>query len=155
LDVHTSRYGSSVVEFDYAILADGVTLRPDGKLDIFGAAWDTILATSVPAQHPRMTLAARVLLSAHETKHPHRMNVVLHAADGEELAQASGELGALSDEQRKTVPAGKKIGLGLVLNFDNVVFPHYGSYQLAILWDGTEPREPLRLFVEEPPNQET
>ena len=51
--------------------------------------------------------------------------------------------------------AGKKIGLGVVLNFVNVIFPHYGSYQLAILWDGTEPREPLRLFVEEPQTQAT
>lgn len=142
------------MEIDYAILADGVNLRPDGKLDIYGAAWDTIWAGSVPAQHPRMTLAARVLVSSHEARHSHNLKVVLQDADGAELANAEGELEALTDEQRAAVPAGRKIGLGVVLNFVNVVFPHYGSYQLAILWDGNEPREPLRLFVAEPPSQE-
>jgi hypothetical protein len=140
------------MEFDYAILADGVTPRPDGKLDIYGAAWDTIYALRIPVQHPRMTLAARVLLSPHEAGHSHQMDVVLQESDGEELARATGRLEAVPEDQLGAVPAGRKIGLGLVLNFDNVVFPRFGSYQLVILWDGNEPREPLRLFVEEPPS---
>lgn len=150
-DVQVHSYSPSAVEFDYAILADGVTARPDGKLDIYGAGWDTVYAVGVPAQHSRMTLAARVLLSVHEAAHSHQMDVILQESDGDELARVTGRLEAVPEEQRSAIPAGRKIGLGLVLNFDNVVFPHFGSYQLVILWDGNEPREPLRLFVEEPP----
>lgn len=141
------------MEFDYAILADGVAPRPDGKLDIYGAAWDTVYTDAVPAQHPRMTLAARVLLSPHEAAHSHQVDVVLQESDGGELARASGKLEPVPEEQSAALPAGRKIGLGLVLNFVDVVFPRYGSYQLVILWDGNEPREPLRLFVEESPQQ--
>lgn len=39
------------------------------------------------------------------------------------------------------------IGVGAVLNFAGLVFPSYGRYHLAILWDGTEVRPPLRLRV--------
>lgn len=139
------------MDLDYAILADGVTPRPDGKIDIFGAGWDTIFAASVPATHPQITLAARVLLSTHEAAHPHALEVILQAADGAELARAAGDIQPLDNEQRTQIPAGRQIGLALVLNFQNLVFAAYGAYQLVIQWDGNEARPPLRLFVARPP----
>ncbi len=53
--------------------------------------------------------------------------------------------------QASQIPAGRQVGVGLILNFENVVFPQFGPYQLAILWDGNEARPPLRLFVEQTP----
>jgi hypothetical protein len=50
------------VDLDFAVLADGVVARPDGKLDILGAGFDTIWASTVPAQHQRLVLAVRVLV---------------------------------------------------------------------------------------------
>jgi hypothetical protein len=139
------------MDLDYAILADGVTARPDGKIDIFGAGWDTIWASNVPAVHPQLTLAARVLLSSHEAAHPHSLEVILQAADGAELARATGEVQPLDGEQRQQIPPGRQVGLALVLNFQNVAFQAYGAYQLVIQWDANEARPPLRLFVEAPP----
>ena len=75
------------MDLDFAVLADGVVARPDGKLDILGAGFDTIWAPTVPAQHARLVLAVRVLLTRHETEHPHRLDVVIQAADGADLAR--------------------------------------------------------------------
>ena len=35
----------------------------------------------------------------------------------------------------------------LSMDYDGFAFPDFGDYSLVITWDGTEPREPLRLFV--------
>jgi hypothetical protein len=140
------------VDLDYAILADGVTPRADGKLDIHGAAWDTIFASNVPARHPRITLAVRVLLSRHEAENPHNLSVILSAADGAELARVSGDIEPAPEEVRNQLPAGRRFGIGVVLNFENVEFPEFGDYQLALQWDGNELREPLRLFVQPIPS---
>jgi uncharacterized protein DUF6941 len=138
------------MELDFALLADGVTSRPDGKLDIYGAGFDAVIAPAVPAIHPRLVLAVRVLISTHEAEHEHRLDVVLHATDGAELARALWPFPALNDEQRATIPPGRQAGAGAVLTFENVVFPAYGAYHFVLQWDGTEVRAPLRLFVVEP-----
>src|SRR5438093_172299 len=62
------------VDFDFAILADGVAQRPDGKLDIFGAGFDTIYAAAVPARHHQIAFALRLFLSRHEAENPHRVD---------------------------------------------------------------------------------
>jgi hypothetical protein len=138
------------VDLDFAVLSDAVVARPDGKLDILGAGFDTVWASAVPAQHPRLVLAVRVLLSRHETEHPHRLDVVIQAVDGAELARARGDLGALPDEARAQIPAGRQFGVGMVLNFENIVFPAYGNHQIVVQWDGNEARPPLRLSVLRP-----
>jgi hypothetical protein len=135
------------MDLDFAVLADGVTGRPDGKLDIYGAGFDTIFAGAVPAMHPRLVLAVRVLISRHEAEHQHQLDVVLQAADGAELARGQANVGPLSDEMCAAIQPGRQFGLGMLLNFESVIFPDYGSYQLAIHWDGNEARSPLRLFV--------
>jgi hypothetical protein len=139
------------MELDFAVLADGVTPRPDGKLDIFGAGFDTIFARSVPARHPRLVLAVRVLMSRHEGEHEHRLDVVLAGADGGELARAHAEVPLMPDDVRNAILPGRQLGLGLVLNFDGVVFSEFGNYQFAIHWDGNETRSPLHLQVVEQP----
>lgn len=138
------------MELDFAILADGVSGRPDGKLDIYGATWDTISSPAVPALHPRLTLAARVFISRNEAERKHDLDVVLQGEDGTELARAQGPVDPLPAEARDSIPAGRKIGIGLVLNFENVVFPEFGPYQLVVLWDGNELRA-LPLYLETDP----
>ena len=141
------------MELDFAILADVVSPRPDGKLDLHGVGWDTIFAAAVPATHPRMDLAVRFLLSREEAEAQHRVLVTLANADGLELARLQAEVPAMSAEQRGAIPAGRRVGVGLLLTLASVTFPDYGSYNVVITWDGTEPRQPLRLFVQRLPGQ--
>jgi uncharacterized protein DUF6941 len=139
------------VDLDFAMLADGVTPRQDGKLDIYGAGWDTIFAPNVPAMHPRLILAVRLLISRTEAEHPHRLEVIIQEADGVEVGRALGPLDPLPEAVREQIPAGRQAGLGMVLNFENLVFPSFGSYHIVIQWDGNEARSPLRLIVSQPP----
>lgn len=135
------------MELDHMVLADVISPRPDGKLDLHGVGWDTIFAGAVPASHPRMDVAVRFLLSQQEVESSHAVGLALVGEDGEELAKLNAEVAALTREQREQIPAGRKIGVGLILTLAGVVFPSYGRYHLAVTWDGTEAREPLRLFV--------
>jgi len=138
------------MELDHAIIADGVSNRPDGKVDIYGAGWDTIFAPQVPAMHPQIALVLRLLITPHELERPHTVLVVLLSADGHELARVEAQLNAMPLEQRQQIPAGRSIGIAAVLNFVNVVFPDYGDYGIKIHWDGTETRD-LRLHVTQLP----
>jgi hypothetical protein len=139
------------MDVDFALLADGVAQRPDGKLDIFGAAIDIIFAPQTPAMHPQLSLVLRILVTRHEAENPHTIDVILLSADGAEIARARGETTPLTAEQLDAVPAGRRIALQAVLAFANLVFPTHGSYHFAIHWDGTEARPPIALHVSQPP----
>ena len=138
------------MDLDFVVLADAVIARRDGKLDILGAGFDTVWAPSVPARHPRLVLAVRVLMTRHETEHPHALDVVIQATDGAELARGRAELEPLPDEARSEIAPGSRFGVGMVLNFENVVFPEHGNHQVVVQWDGNEARPPLRLSVLQP-----
>jgi hypothetical protein len=139
------------MELDFAVLADDVAPRDDGKLDIEGAGFDTIVAQATPALHARVTLALRFLVSRHEARRPHEVDVILQAADGAQIARGTTSLAGLSETQSQVIPPGRRAGIGMVLAFENVVFPTFGAYQVVIHWDGNEARTPLSLFVTESP----
>lgn len=145
------RQGALAMELDHVVLADVASPRPDGKLDLHGVGWDTIFATAVPATHPRMDVVVRFLLSAQEVETDHHVVITLLGTDGAELARMQTDVAAVPPESRAAIPAGRRIGLGILLTLAGVTFPNYGAYSLVITWDGTEVREPVRLFVQPPP----
>jgi hypothetical protein len=73
-----------VAELDYLLLADGATQRPDGKIDIFGAGFDTIFASSTPVRHQQLSIVLRMLLTMHEAENAHRLELILMSEDGPE-----------------------------------------------------------------------
>jgi len=83
------------MELDHMVLADVISPRPDGKLDLHGVGWDTIFASSVPASHPRMDVATRFLLSRQEVESAHTVVLALVGEDGEELAKLTAQAEAL------------------------------------------------------------
>jgi hypothetical protein len=140
------------VELDFALLADGVSHRPDGKLDIYGAGYDTILGPSVPVQHPRLMVALRVLISREEAGQRHEVDVILREVAGHgELARAHAEIASIPGADQ-AIPADRLAGIGMLLGFENVVFPEYGAYEFVIQWDSHDARHPIRLFVAERPS---
>lgn len=128
------------MQLDFVILCDGAAPRGDSKIDLFGAGFDTVFATRVPARHPVMYLVARFLLSRHELEAPHRVKVVLMTQDGAEIARVEEQIDALDATARAQLAAGESAGLGAIMVFDDVVFPEYGRYQFSILWDDNEER---------------
>ena len=136
------------MELDFAVLADSVMTRPDGKLDLYGAGFDTIFARAVPAVHPRLVVVARILISAREASESHRLNVLVRGPDGQQVANAHGELAALGEEQRSQIPAERPAGVGLILPFENVVFETYGNYEVVISLDD-DPVRTLPIYVQE------
>jgi hypothetical protein len=141
------------MEVDFVILADGVAQRPDGKLDLYGAAFDNISAQVVPAMHPQLSIAMRIFVSRHEAQNQHILDVILMSADGEEVARARAEINPIPQEQLDLAPAGRPLAMGAVLAFANLVFPVFGMYHFAILWDGNEARSPIALAVTQIPPQ--
>jgi hypothetical protein len=135
------------MELDHVILADVISPRPDGKLDLHGVGWDTIFAPAVPATHPRMDVAIRFLLSPHELEAAHQVVVTLISADGVELTRMDAGIQPMPAEARAAIPPGRRFGIGMILNMASVTFPEYGDYSLVITWDGNEPRTPLSLYV--------
>jgi hypothetical protein len=141
------------MELDHIVLADVISPRPDGKIDLHGVGWDTIFAAAVPAQHPRMDIAIRFLLSKQELEVGHHVVVELQGADGQQLARIEADTEPMPQEQRDQIPAGHRAGVGMILNLAGVVFPEFGAYQLVVTWDGNEVRSPMRLFVRPMPFQ--
>jgi len=139
------------MELDYLVLADAISARPDGKLDLHGVGWDTIVAGAVPVTHPRMDVAVRFLLAPHELESQHTVVLMLVGQDGDELARIKAEITPMPEAQRKAIPPGRRVGVGIVMSLAGVTFHAYGPHLLVVTWDGTEVREPLRLFVAPPP----
>jgi hypothetical protein len=139
------------VEIEYALLADGVAPRPDGKMDIFGAGVDTIWAASAPAQHSQISLVLAVSLARHEAENPHHIDVIVQDADGEEIVRAQGDIPALDAAQLDAMPAGRRLIIRPVLTFGGLTLPHFGMYQFVVMWDGNEARSPILLGVSEMP----
>lgn len=135
------------MELDHMVLADLIARREDGKMDLHGVGWDTIFTDAVRVTHPRMDVAIRFLLSAQEVESPHTVGLSLVGEDGDELARLKAQVEPVTPEQSARIQPGRKVGIGMTLQIANAVFPRYGRYHLVLTWDGTEARQPLRLFV--------
>jgi hypothetical protein len=126
------------VEIDYAVLADNGMPRPDGKFDIIGAGFDSILTQAVPARHARFVLVLRLLLAPDEFAGGHELAAELRSPTGGKLSRAGGVIPQVPEEFVNQLPAGAPASVGLMMAFENVVFPDFGDYTLALIWNGTE-----------------
>ena len=113
------------MQLDFAIIADGAQHRPDGKLDIYGAGFDTILAASAPARHPRITIVVRVLITQAEARREHTIDVILRPVGGEAIAHAHAGFDPVPGAPN-VIPKGRLAGIGMNLGFNDVVFPESG-----------------------------
>lgn len=138
------------MKLDFAIIADGATQRPDGKVDIFGGAWDTLWAPGLPATHPQLTLVLRLLSDPAEASQPHSLEILLRSPDGGEVAKAEGTIEAAPEEITGAQGSGQ-ISSTLALAFQNLTLQEFGPHEFVILIDGEPMREPILLQVERAP----
>jgi hypothetical protein len=122
------------VEIGFVILADSVRPAEGGKLDLIGAAIDTVSSRTAPFEHESLTLLARVLLSPGEVGRVHRFDVSLVGADGTEVVSTTRETDPVEAPQGE----GRRASVGFVLELKNLPFPSFGLYQFVISWDGHE-----------------
>jgi hypothetical protein len=123
------------MRIDYAVLADGAVQRPDGKLDIFGAGWDTLTAQAVPHVHGSFDVALRLVIPADEAREDHLFELIVQGPDGEEAARARTEMVFNSESASSEISEEK---FAMTFNFRGVVFPVEGPYQLVLVMDGSE-----------------
>ena len=75
------------MDLDFVLLADGVgRARMASSISTARVGTRSSLVP-VPAVHPRLTLAVRLLLWRNKTAHPHRLELIIQAADGQEVAR--------------------------------------------------------------------
>ena len=119
-----------------------------------GGAFDTIWSNAVPLVYPRLSFVMRILFTPAELGRNHNLEVNLMDADGHRMASVGGvlQLGPRNPQ----LPGGWRSGMLSVLNFVNLQFPAFGSYQFEIVVNNTSLRTiPLRVGerVQVPPQQ--
>lgn len=122
------------MDVDFAILADAAEAA-NGKVSLIGGAFDTIWASGVPVAHPRLSLVIRLMFTPAELGRNHNLEVHVMNADGRRIASVGGsmQLGA----RNPGLPAGWRQGLLSILNFVNLSFPAFGTYQFEIVVNNT------------------
>lgn len=135
------------MELDFAFLADAADVA-SGKLFVLGGAFDTINVAQLPATHPALAVALRLLLGPLDLDRKHDLEVLLLDADARHIASAKGELQVA---KAAGSPAGWKQAVLLPLRFFHVPFQHAGHYSIEILVNGTMLKAiPLRVVHSSP-----
>jgi len=117
------------VELDFAFLADAADVA-SGKMFVLGGAFDTIHVQALPATHPVLAVAMRLLLSPNDLDRQHALEILLLDADGKTIASAKGDLTVAKSPDS---PPGWKQAVILPLRFMNVPFKEAGHYSIEIL----------------------
>jgi hypothetical protein len=134
------------MRIDYVLLADGAVVRPDGKLDLFGAGFDTISAPTVPAIHPRLMIVLRAFAAPDEMESGREVRFQIRAPSGVVIGGGHGVLAPLDEHLRERLVPGQMMSVGSLAAFENLGLPEHGKYEVTVEIDGVDPHE-LELFV--------
>lgn len=111
-----------------AALADYTNITESGKLNILGI-FSQIHATSVPAVHPQMQFVVQFAFEPAETGDK-TIRIVLQDDDAVQVLAMEGQLSLPSPNTADPVVVNQ------ILVLQNIVFPHFGSYEFVIEVDG-------------------
>ena len=126
----------------YVAVCDHVLVGADGKPSLIGVFSD-IQAVQVPVTLPRLSFAARLLLTGDETGRTYKAEVVIKDPKGQELARPGGEINV------PQVPAGvDSIAIDLPMIFDMFGLPEFGRYTFMLEIDG-EAKAGVQIAVRE------
>lgn len=123
-----------MVELEVGLIADNASVDVLGKLSVNGE-FRYISAASVPASHPHFAVVARWLAETVEVRDgPHTLVVELVDEDGHLIIPRSPEI------PLRFTPVGlmyrDKSHIQMILNFDNIVLPRFGTYAVHFLING-------------------
>lgn len=111
-----------------AALADYTNITETGKLNILGI-FSQIHAAQVPAVHAQMQLVLQFAFDPLESGEKH-IQIILQDEDGHAVLTADGTLQIASLNQLDPIVVNQ------ILVLQNVVFPHFGSYEFVLLVNG-------------------
>lgn len=118
----------SVMQIRIAVLADYTNITNNGKLNILGI-FSQIHAGSVPATHAFMNLVIQFAFEAIEASDKN-VKIILQDADAKQVLSLEGILSISKPNSPDPIV------INQVVPLQNIVFPHYGSYEFAIEVDG-------------------
>ena len=141
------------MRIDYLILADAVAVA-DGKHYIHGGGWDTLFASTFPAQHPALGVAARLRIPWEEMNQQFAVEVDV-LLDGEEPVSIFTEplRGFVNAGRPPNAPPGSDLLLHLALGLANLQLEQAGRYRVVLRIDG-QPLDETHfsvIAVPEPP----
>ncbi len=126
------------MNLDFLLLADRVEPSEGQKLDIVGAAWDTITANSVPTVRSEISVVIRVLARPEETVNPHVLELALLGSKGEEITSLTGDINPIAQEEVDQAPQDRMWRLIWVLQLRDLNFPEFGPYEFSVRVDAIE-----------------
>lgn len=120
------------MEVDYAFLADSAEVI-NGKTYVMGGSIDTIWTKQVPAICPKMSFILKLEFEASEIGRKHKLEIQIMDEDGKVMTSIGGDMEVAGKNPQ--APKGWRTSLLTVLNFANLQFPKFGTYNFNILAD--------------------
>jgi hypothetical protein len=129
----------AAMELAFAVLADGATARPDGKLDLFGAGFEQVGVHSLPARHAHLTLVLRLLLGFEEAAAAHQLHLDVVGPDGATTIPTLRLPVQVPAEHIDAVPQEQThVTFNGLLNIEDILFHATGPHDVVVRWDGRE-----------------
>ncbi len=124
---------TAAMKIQMLIVADYASVdTATGKLNVIGA-FGRIFFNQFPGKHQRMTVVVKLVAdSPTETTEPRKFELVLADEDGLELFQASHSVSIPRDQ------FGNRSDANVLLELNNLEFPHPGTYEFSVRIDGEE-----------------
>jgi hypothetical protein len=119
------------MEVDYAFLADSAEVI-NGKTYVLGGSFDSIWAKQAPAVCPKLSFVLRIIFDASEIGRKHKVEIQIMDEDGKTIRVVGGDIEV---PKHPDAPKGWRTSLLTVLNFLNLEFPTFGTYNFNVLAD--------------------
>ncbi len=127
-------------EIEYAFLADAAEVQPGQKFHVLGGGVSRLSGTTLPFQHPHLSLVVGLRLSSTERNREHDLEFVVTAPDGATVTSSTGKVVAHGPHDPSDVI------LTLAIDLWNLTLASTGEYSVRILVGGSE-RKRLSLLV--------
>jgi len=124
-----------------AALADHAAVGQGDKLSISGI-FDVISTEKFPTTHHHAYLALRFLFEYEDRNKKHKVEIVIQTQD-KPVAKFEAEV------EIGPIPAGVRIPVNHVFEFQGLVFERPDKFSIVVLWDGEEKqRIPLDVALQ-------
>jgi hypothetical protein len=120
------------MELDYAFLADSAEVI-NGKTYVMGGSIDTIWTKQVPVVYPKLSFVLRIEFEAAEIGRKHKLEIQIMDEDGKVITTVGADIEIPG--RNPHAPKGWRSSLLTVLNFANLQFTKFGTYNFNILTD--------------------